>query len=123
MVRWWASVGIVSCYWLSGKDSSAESYYANIEALSGEMGAAVPTALQLAFKANRLYKRTEGSSKMKVPVQLVLELCATTSNSLKGSVANLLQDQSNSTDNELNQVSLHNILVTLVFKITLLPWL
>ena len=105
VVQWWASVGIVSCYWLSGNDSSAECYYANIEALSGEMGAAVPSALQLAFKANRLYKRPDSNNSKKVPVQLVLQLCATTSNSLKSSVANLLQDQSNSTEVELHQVS------------------
>lgn len=106
VIQWWASVGIVSCYWLSGKDSSAEDYYPNIEALSGEMGAAVPSALQLAFKANRVYKRPANSSdgSSKVPLQVVLQLCGTTSNSLKSSVANLLQDHSNSTENELHQV-------------------
>ena len=109
MIQWWASVGIVSCYWLSGQDSSAEDYYPNIEALSSEMGAAVPSAIQLAFKANRKYKSlcssdSGGCSSNKVPLQVVLKLCATTSNSLKGSVTNLLQDHSNSTDSELHHV-------------------
>lgn len=104
MIQWWASVGIVSCYWLAGKESLAEDFYPYIEALSGEMGAAVPSALQLAFKANRMYKRPSGSGATKVPLQVVLQLCATTSNSLEGSVANLLQDHSNSTETELHQV-------------------
>lgn len=106
MIQWWASVGIVSCYWLADKESSAEDYYPNIEAVSEEMGAAVPSALQLAFKANRMYKRGpngKGSSP-KVPLQVMFELCATTSNSLESSVANLLQDHSNSTQTELHQV-------------------
>lgn len=109
VIQWWASVGIVSCYWLSGKGSSAEDYYPNIEALSGEMGAAVPSAIQLAFKANRKYRSPANSSSdssSTVPLQVVLQLSATTSNSLKSSVANLLQDHSNSTDNELHQVRL-----------------
>ncbi len=104
MIQWWASVGIVSCYWLSDKESCAEDYYPNIEALSEEMGAAVPSALQLAFKANRMYKRGPSSHAPKVPVEVVLQLCATTSNSLESSVANLLQDHSNSAQTELHQV-------------------
>lgn len=104
VVQWWASVGMVSCYWLAGKESMAEDYYPNIEALSGEMGAAVPSALQLAFKANRMYRRPS-SRATKVPaLQVVIQLCATTSNALEGSVANLLQDHSNSTETELHQV-------------------
>ena len=103
MIQWWASVGVVSCYWLAGKESLAEDYYPYIEAPSGEMAAAVPSALQLAFKANRMYRRPSNSI-AKVPLQVVTELCATTSNSLEGSVANLLQDHSNSTETELHQV-------------------
>lgn len=103
MIQWWASVGIVSCCWLAGKESMAEDYYHNIEALSGEMGAAVPSALQLAFKANRMYKRPS-SSATNVPLQVVVQLCATTSNALESSVANLMQDHSNSTETELHQV-------------------
>lgn len=106
VVQWWASVGMVSRYWLAGKESMAEDYYPNIEALSGEMGAAVPSALQLAFKANRIYRRPS-SKATKVPaLQVVVQLCATTSNALEGSVANLLQDHSNSTETELHQVIL-----------------
>ena len=102
---------MVSCYWLSGKESAAEDYYPNIEALSGEMGAAVPSALQLAFKANRMYKRPSGASSTttataKVPLDVVMQLCTTTSNSLEGSVANLLQDHSKSAETELHQVIL-----------------
>ena len=106
MVQWWASVGIVSCYWLAGKDQCAEDYYSNIEALSGEMGAAVPSALLLSFKANRMYKRPRNASR--VPLEVVLQLCATTSNSLEGSVANLQQDHTSSTENELHRVSTCN---------------
>lgn len=107
MIQWWASVGIVSCYWLEGKESLAEDYYPNIEALSEEMGAAVPSALQLAFKANRMYKsRPNGAAS--VPLEVVLQVCGTTSNSLESSVANLLQDHSNSTENELHQVTPHD---------------
>ncbi len=101
MIQWWASVGIVSCCWQSDRESSAEDYYPNIEALSEEMGAAVPSALQLAFKASRMYKRGPSS---KVPLDVVLQLCATTSNSLESSVANLLQDHSSSAQTELHQV-------------------
>ena len=103
MIQCWASIGIVSCYWLAGNDSYAEDYYSNIESLSGEMGAAAPSALQLAFKANRMYKRPNIANK--VPLEVVLQLCATTSISLERSVANLLQDHSKSTENELHQVS------------------
>ena len=106
MIQWWASVGLVSCYWLAGEESAAEDYYPNIEALSGEMGAAVPSALQLAFKANRMYKRP-GQTGSKVPLDVVLQLCATTSNSLEGSVANLLHDHSDSAETELHQVRAH----------------
>jgi hypothetical protein len=90
-----------------GKENLAEDYYPYIEAPSGEMGAAVPSALQLAFKANRMYKRppSSGNSTTKVSLQVLVQLCATTSNSLEGSVANLLHDHSNSTDTKLNQVT------------------
>lgn len=119
MIQWWASVGIVSYYWLAGKESLAEDYYPNIESLSGEMGAAVPSALQLAFKANRMYKRPSNGTNTsapvtttnKVPLDVVLQLCNTTSTSLEGSVANLLQDCSNSTETELHQVRFLNFLV------------
>lgn len=104
MVQWWASVGIVSCYWLAGKDSYAEDYYPNIESLSGEMGAAVPSALQLAFKANRMYKKPATAAKA-VPLDIILQLCATSTTALESSVANLLQDHSNSTESQLHQVS------------------
>lgn len=103
VIQWWASVGLVSCYWLSGEESAAEDYYPNIEALSAEMGAAVPSALQMAFKANRMYKRP-GHTGSKVPLDVVLQLCATTSNSLESSVANLLHNNSNSAETELHQV-------------------
>lgn len=102
VLQWWASVGLVSCYWLMGKESLAEDFYPNIEALSDEMGAAVPSALQLAFKASRMYKRPSGATKM--PLEVVIQLCATTSNSLEGSVANLMQDHSNSAQTRLYQV-------------------
>ena len=101
MIQWWASVGMVSCYWSAGKEDLAEDYYPSIEALPGEM------ALQLAFKANRMYKRPAGSgttATAKVPLEVVLQLCATTSNTLESSVANLLQNHSHSTETELHQV-------------------
>lgn len=100
VIQWWASVGLVSCYWLSDEDSAAEDYYPSIEAISG---AAVPSALQLAFKANRMYKRP-GHTGSKVPLDVVLQLCATTSNSLESSVANLLHSHSSSAETELHQV-------------------
>lgn len=103
MIQWWASVGIVSCHWLADEESSAQDYYPNIEALSGEMGAAVPSALQLAFKANRMYKRP-CQTDSKVPLDVVVQLCTTTSNSLESSVTNLLQDHSSSAETELHQV-------------------
>lgn len=103
MIQWWASVGMVSYSWSVGKEDLAEDYYPSIEALPGEM------ALQLAFKANRMYKRPSGSghsaaAATKAPLEVVLQLCATTSNTLESSVANLLQDHSHSTETELHRV-------------------
>lgn len=101
-------MGLVSCYWLSDEESAAEDYYHNIEALSREMGAAVPSALQLAFKAKRTSKQSAGQQQQqggaRVALDVLLQLCATTSNALEGSVANLLHDQSNSAETELHQV-------------------
>ncbi len=101
MIQWWASVGLVACYWSAGEDSAAEDYYANIEALSGD-SAPVPTALHLAFKANRLQRRPTES--VPTPVEVLLQLCSLTSNSLKMCVTDVLQDHTSSTENELHQV-------------------
>ena len=101
MIQWWASVGIVACYWSAGEDSHAEDYYSCIEALSGD-GAAVPSTLQLAFKANVMHKRP--SENLQAPLDVILQLCAATSNSLKSCVTDLLQDNTSSTETELHQV-------------------
>ena len=101
-IQWWASVGIVACYWSAGEDSRAEDYYPFIEATSGD-GAAVSTVLQLAFKAYRMHKRPNDS--VPAPLDVMLQLCAMTSNSLQTAVNDLLQDRTTSTENELNQVS------------------
>ena len=102
VIQWWASVGIVACYWSAGEDSHAEDYYSCIEALCGD-GAAVPSTLQLAFKANVMHKRP--SESLQAPLDVILQLCAATSNSLKSCVTDLLQDNTNSTETELHQVS------------------
>ena len=106
VIQWWASVGIVACYWSAGEDSHAEDYYSCIEALSGD-GAAVPSTLQLAFKANAMHKRP--SENLQAPLEVILQLCAATSNSLKSCVTDLLQDNTSSTETELHQVILHCI--------------
>ena len=103
VIQWWASVGIVACYWSAGEDSHAEDYYSCIEALSGD-GAAVPSTLQLAFKANAMHKRP--SENLQAPLEVILQLCAATSNSLKSCVTDLLQDNTSSTETELHQVIL-----------------
>lgn len=102
VIQWWASVGIVACYWSAGEDSHAEDYYSCIEALSGD-GAAVPSTLQLAFKANAMHKRP--SENLQAPLEVILQLCAATSTSLKSCVTDLLQDNTSSTETELHQVS------------------
>lgn len=96
-------MGIVACYWSAGEDSHAEDYYSCIEALSGD-GAAVPSTLQLAFKANAMHKRP--SENLQAPLEVILQLCAATSNSLKSCVTDLLQDNTSSTETELHQVIL-----------------
>ena len=101
VIQWWASVGIVACYWSAGEDGHAEDYYSCIEALSGD-GAAVPSTLQLAFKANAMHKRP--SENLQAPLEVILQLCAATSNSLKSCVTDLLQDNTSSTETELHQV-------------------
>ena len=102
VIQWWASVGIVACYWSAGEDSHAEDYYSCIEALCGD-GAAVPSTLQLAFKANVMHKRP--SESLQAPLDVILQLCSATSNSLKSCVTDLLQDNTSSTETELHQVS------------------
>ena len=94
-------MGLVACYWSAGEDQAAEDYYASIEGISGD-NAPVPTALHLAFKANRLHRRPTDSTQ--TPVDLLLQLCGVTSNALKMCVTDVLQDHSSSTENELHQV-------------------
>ena len=31
LIQWWASIGIVACYWSVGEYSAAEEYYTTIE--------------------------------------------------------------------------------------------
>lgn len=62
----------------------------------------VPTALHLAFKALRLHKRPHGSQA--TPTQVLLQLCGVTSNALQTCVTDVVQDHSDSVENELHQV-------------------
>lgn len=103
-IQWWSSVGIVASYWSSGDNTKAENYYSTIEALPGD-GSAVTSALHLAFKANQTYKR-----RGETPLEVILQLCNMTGNSLITSVTDLLQDHFSSTENELHRVSVREYL-------------
>ena len=62
----------------------------------------VITVVQLAFKAGRLQRRPPTS--VQTPVNILLQLCETTSLSLKNCVMSVLQDHSDCVENELHQV-------------------
>ena len=64
----------------------------------------VPTALHLAFKALRLHKRPHGNQA--TPTAMLLQLCGVTSNALQTCVTDVLQDHSDSVENELHQLGL-----------------
>ena len=98
-IQWWSSVGIVASYWSSGDDTKAENYYSTIEALPGD-GSAVISTLHLAFKANQTFKK-----RGETPLEVILQLCNMTGNSLITSVTDQLQDHFSSTENELHRVS------------------
>ncbi|KAL5479564.1 hypothetical protein EMCRGX_G023100 [Ephydatia muelleri] len=36
VIEWWASIGLVACYWYMGKDSLAQEHYASIDGISGD---------------------------------------------------------------------------------------
>ena len=74
--------------------------------LPSSPSAPVPSALQLAFKANRMYNKQPGvSPPPPPPLKTILQLCASTSHSLKMSVTDIMQDHCNTTENELHQVA------------------
>ena len=106
VLMWWASVGLVACEWASGKNGG-EEHSPIIEDLSEERYASilitmypsyylciyfailsihflfifstpVPTALHLAFKAQRLHRQSATP-----PLSVINQLCATASHSLK----------------------------------------
>ena len=64
----------------------------------------VPTALHLAFKALRLHKHPHGNQT--TPTDTLLQLCSVTSNALQTCVTDVLQDHSDSIENELHQLGL-----------------
>ena len=64
----------------------------------------IPTALHLAFKALKLHKRPHGNQA--TPTDSLLHLCEVTSNALQTCVSAVLQDHSDSVENELHQLGL-----------------
>ena len=90
-------MGIVASYWSLGFDSRAESFYSTIEGQAGD-GSAIPSTLQLAFKTALTHKRDSS-------IEVLLQLCSMTSNSLTSSVSELLNDNFTSTENQLYRVS------------------
>ena len=35
-IQWWASLGLVACYWTAGEDQEAKAYYSLIEGMLGD---------------------------------------------------------------------------------------
>ncbi|CAI8017124.1 Sterol regulatory element-binding protein 1 [Geodia barretti] len=103
VIQWWASLGLVAGHWTAGDDQEAEAYYPTIEGMLGD-STPVPTALHLAFKALRLHKRPHGNQA--TPTETLLHLCGVTSNALQTCVTDVLQDHSDSVENELHQLGL-----------------
>ena len=132
VIQWWASLGLVAGHWTAGDDQEAEAYYPTIEGMLGDRSVVimdaffcsigvqikgvslyisvlfhstpVPTALHLAFKALRLHKRPHGNQA--TPTETLLHLCGVTSNALQTCVTDVLQDHSDSVENELHQLGL-----------------
>jgi hypothetical protein len=103
VIQWWASLGLVAGHWTAGEDHEAQPYYSTIEGMLGD-STPVPTALHLAFKALRLHKRPHGNQA--TPTETLLQLCGVTSNALRTCVTDVLQDHSDSVENELHQLGL-----------------
>ena len=66
--------------------------------------APVRTALHLAFKASRMFRRPRDGEGDGMPVKVLLQLCSCASDDLKICVTDVLQDHTNSTETELHQV-------------------
>ena len=66
--------------------------------------APVRTALHLAFKASRMFRRPRDGEGDGMPVKVLLQLCSCASDDLKICVTDVLQDHTNSTETELHKV-------------------
>ena len=66
--------------------------------------APVRTALHLAFKASRMFRRPRDGEGEGMPVKVLLQLGSCASDDLKICVTDVLQDHTNSTETELHQV-------------------
>ena len=71
-----------------------------------KFSAPVRTALHLAFKASRMFRRPRDGEGDGMPVKVLLQLCSCASDDLKICVTDVLQDHTNSTETELHQVCL-----------------
>ncbi|KAL5459850.1 hypothetical protein EMCRGX_G033233 [Ephydatia muelleri] len=103
VIEWWASIGLVACYWYMGKDSLAQEHYASIDGISGD-SSPVRTALYQSFMAARLHHPT--TKDVQPPVEHLLQLCTLTSDILKTCVRDVLQENSNTAEGGLHQLGL-----------------
>ena len=103
VIEWWASIGLVACYWYMGKDSLAQEHYASIDGISGD-SSPVRTALYQSFMAARLHHPT--SKDAHPPVEHLLQLCSLTSDILKTCVRDILQENSSTAEGGLHQLGL-----------------